>query len=452
MMNALTRTRTTLLAAVLILAVSAGDLHASLKGPGRLARKRLSSSVVQVSVYDWRGIFVRQGWGFFINTEGDIVTVRSLLEGGAYVEATTVKRETFLVNRVIAEDVEGNFIRLGLEYPPERFAYLQKSAPLPDIGDRILVGGGTGCEPGAFLDGFIEDIRKVPMYGYLIRVGSPFATLGSPIFNESGVLIGVIILRLENGVSAAWAVPVGRISKVMTGDVRPVDHLAWAERKPGTWEDTTVGAYMTGLAHYWTGQYGRAIPKLKKATRDERFRQEAYFLIGCCNDAVGHFVDSAAAYSMAVKLGESSHEAYLKLTRALLAEGENTRALDAAWAAVRSRPNSYEAYTLLGEVNNIMGFYRDALAGIYVAIKINPRMAAAYHQKGIAFRGQNNHAEAIAALKKAIELDPELTRAYWDLALSYYQSGDRRAAADICSTLEKVDPELSRQLMSEVSP
>jgi cytochrome c-type biogenesis protein CcmH/NrfG len=444
------RTKIIFLAAVLILAVSAGEVFASLKGPGRLARKRLSSSVVQISVYDWRGIFVRGGWGFFINEQGEIVTTRGLLKGGSYVEVTTVKRKTFLVSKIMAEDVEGNFVRLALEFPPERFAYLEKSAPVPDVGERILVGGGTGCEPGAFMDGIIEDLRKVPMYGYLIKVGSPFAAVGSPIFNESGVLVGIVMFRLENGVSAAWAVPIGRVSKVMSGESHPVDHLAWAERSQGSWEDTTVGAYMTGMAYYWSRQYARAIPHLQKATVDERFRREAYFLLGCCNDAVGHYGSSVVAYSMAVKLGESNHEAYLRLARALMAEGKNKKALDAAWAAVRSRPNSCEAYTLLGEVNNVLGFYRDALAGIYVAIKLDPRKAEAYHQQGISFRGQQKYADAIKALEKAVELDPKFKQAYWDLALTYHRNGNQNAAAEICSALEKVDPEMSRQLLSEV--
>lgn len=451
-MKNLRNTALTILSVTLILAVTAVDLHASLLGPGRVARKRLSSSVAQITVYDWRGIFVRQGWGFFINEEGHIITPRSLLEGGFYVEVTTVSRESFLVDKVYAEDVEGNFIRLGLEFPPERFAYLEKSAPLPAVGERILVGGGKGCEPGAFLDGHIEDIRRVPLYGSLIKIASPFATTGSPIFNEKGILVAVVMFRLENGASSAWAVPVGRIAKVMTKESRPSGHLAWAEKRHGNWQGTAVGSYMTGLAYYWSGQHGAAIPRLMRATRDDRFRREAFYLLGCCNDAVGQYSASADAYTMAVRLGDSSHETLLKLARAYQREGGYQKALDATWAAIREKANSYQAFILLGEIYNSTGNYSEALAGIYVAMGINPKRPEAYHQQGVALRGQQKYEEAVRALKKSLEIDSKRSLPYWDLALTYYQSGDRASAARICEALNKVDPELSKELLTRVNP
>ena len=452
MMNRGNRSAIIVLAAVLVLTITVADLHASLQGPGRVARKRLSSSVTQITVYDWRGIFVRQGWGFFINKEGHIITPRSLLEGGFYVEVTTVSRNTFLVDKVHAEDVEGNFIRLGLEFPPERFAYLERSAPLPEVGERILVGGGVGCEPGAFLDGYIEDVRKVPLYGSLIRIGSPFATVGSPIFNEHGVLVAVVMFRLENGASSAWAVPVGRISKVMTEDAKPEEYLAWAEKRQDSWQGTPVGSYMMGLASFWSGQHGVAMPRLMRATRDERFRQEAFYLLGCCNDAIGQYGASVDAYIMAVRLGNSSHETFLKLAKAYQHQGAYQKALDTTWAAIRTRPNSYEAYTLLGETLNSMGRYSEALAGIYVAIKMDPKRPEAYHQQGISLREQQKYGQAIEALKRSLSIDSNCSRTYWDLALTYYRSGDLTSAADICEALKKVDPELSRQLMTRVQP
>ena len=440
------------LAALLILTVTALDLHASLRGPGRVARKRLSSSVAQITVYDWRGMFVRQGWGFFINQEGHIITPRSLLEGGFYVEVTTVSRETFTVDKVYAEDVEGNFIRLGLEFSPERFAYLEKSDPLPGVGQRILVGGGIGCEPGAFLDGYIEDMREVPFYGFLIKIASPFATVGSPIFNEKGVLVAVVMFRLENGESSAWAVPVGRIAKVMAEKVKPVGHLTWAEKRQGNWQKTSVGSYMTGFAYYWTGQHEVAIPRLTNAARDERFRREAFFLLGCCNYAVGQYEASIGAYTMAIRLGNGSAEASLKLARALFQVDYVDKALDATWAAIRVRPTYYEAFVLVGEINSGLGKYADALVAADIAIWIDPNRTEAYYQKGIWLRDIKEYGQAIIAFKKCINIDSRLTRAYWDLALTYCRSGDINSALEICKALKVVDPELSRQLMALVKP
>jgi len=440
------------LAAVLILFVTAGDMHASPRGPDRVARKRLSTSVAQITVYDWRGMFVRQGWGFFINQDGHIITSRSLLDDGFYVEVTTVSRETFTVDKVYAEDVEGNFMRLGLEYTPERFAYLGSSAPLPGVGQRVLVGGGIGCEPGAFLDGYIEDMRKVPFYGSLIKIGSPFATVGSPVFNEKGVLAAVVMFRLENGDSSAWAVPVGRIAKVMAERAKPIGHLTWAEKRQGDWQRTSVGSYMTGLAYYLTGQHGVAIPRLTRATRDERFRREAFFLLGCCYDAVDQYEASIDAYAMAIHLGNSSAEAYLKLAAALFRMDHVQRALDTAWAAIRVEPTNYEAFVLLGKINRAMGKHADALTAADIAIWIDPHRTEAYYQKGVWLREIKKYNQAVTALKKCIDLDPRFNQAYWDLALTHYYSGDLSSAAHICEALKTFAPELSRQLMTRIKP
>ena len=290
------------------------------------------------------------------------------------------------------------------------------------------------------------------MFGSLVRIGSPFATVGSPIFNEKGVLVAIVMFRLENGANSAWAVPVGRVAKIMTEETEPVGHLVWAETRQGHWQGTSVGSYLTGLAYYWSGQHGAAMPRLMRATRDERFRREAFFLLGCCNDAVGKYDASADAYSMAVRLGDSSHETLLKLARANLQQGAFQKALNTVWAAIRSRPDSYEGYTLLGEVYNTMEKYSDALAGIHVAIKMNPGGAEAYHQKGISLRGLQKYAQAIEALERSVKLNPRSSITYWDLALTYYRSGDQASAADICEALKKVDPDLSRQLITRVTP
>ena len=411
----------------------------------------IGASVVQISVFDWRGVFLRQGWGFFINEDAHVITCRSLLEGSFFVEVTSGSRETFTVTRVLSEDLEGNLIRVGLEFRPERFAYLRSAGKIPDEGARVLVGGGQGCEPGAFLDGTVQSVRKVPIFGHMMKVVSPFASVGSPVFSEKGELVGVIMFTETNGGSTAWAVSVGRISRLMSMESTPIDHLQWAERQAGSWRETPVGAYMTGLAHYWGGQHTRAMPYLEKATADERFSKEAYFLLGCCNDANEHYQESVKAYSMAVLLDPNSQEALIRLARALVEKGDHAAALDAAWQAVRLQSNSYEPYLIISCVCNHLGQFEQALSASFVALKLNPSCPQAYREQGLAFRELGKYEESVNAFRNAMKLDPGYAQSYWDLALAYMRIGDREEAAKICGALKKVNLDLSEKLAATLS-
>jgi Tfp pilus assembly protein PilF len=432
---------------VLVILLIASDLNASIIN--RRQKKRMGSSVVQISVYDWRGIFLRQGWGFFINEEGHIITVRHILDGGFYVEATTIDRESYIIDKVYSEDAEGNLIRVGLEMKPEQFSYVVDADGLPDAGEHILVGGGIGCEPGAFLDGYVEEVRQAPVFGFMMKIDSPFASAGSPIFTMDGNLVGIVIFRLENGSNTAWAVPVGRIGKLMANGEHPQDHLVWAESRHVNWLDTPTGSYLMGLAHHWSGEHALALPNLRRAVKEDSFARDAYYLIGRCSEEVGKYNDAAEAYSAAVRLGSDKVDIHINLAQSLLKDGDPDGALKACWTAIRYQPNNYEAFTLLATIYNALGQYKDALAGSHVARKIDASKAQAFYQQGVALRGMGKNEQAVNVLKKALDIDPEMKKAYWDLAMSYYRSGDVRAASDICGALKNIDPAMSDKLSAE---
>ena len=206
-----------------------GILQAAVRG-GRGGRK-LGSSIAHITVYNWKGSFIRNGWGFFINERGDLVTWRHLLEGGSLAEVTTISGETVEVTRILSEDEEGGFVVAGLEYPPDRISYLETLSEFPGKGERVLVGGGVGCDPGAFLDGRVVSVRKALVFGTVVKIASPFATSGSPVFNEEGLLAGVVFLKPEGSGSGAWAVPASNLGRLLKKDYEPVDYAQWAEQE-----------------------------------------------------------------------------------------------------------------------------------------------------------------------------------------------------------------------------
>lgn len=417
----------------------------------RRSNMQIGSAVVQITVYNWRGAFMRQGWGFFVNREGDIVTCRHLLEGGHYVEATSITGETVTVEKVLAEDVEGNLVRVGLEYIPEKMVYLKEATKFPDPGERILVGGGQGCDPGSFMDGTVDSVHKVPVYGLMMRINTPFSSVGSPVFNESGKLVGIVLLKLEKYRGTAWAVPVGKTAGLLKDTKSPVDYHEWSERQDRGWPDTTVGSYMNGFVNYWAGDYRAAVPFLEAAARDERFSKEAYFLLGCCSDAMESYEKSVEAYSMAARLDPESEDVHVRLAEARMKKGDYQGSIDSCWKALHLKPDNYEAFLLLSRVYNAQGDHQKALAMSYGALGLRPNSPQSYVEAGIAFRGLNRFPDAIRLFQKAIKIQNDFEKAYWHLALTHFYRGDADAAMKVCNDLRNINPEMSEKLYAGIN-
>ena len=417
----------------------------------RRSNLQIGSAVAQLTVYNWRGAFVRQGWGFFVNEEADIVTCRHLLEGGHYVEATSITGETVAVEKVMAEDVEGSLVRVGLEYIPEKMVYLKEAAKFPEAGERVLVGGGRGCDPGSFMDGTVEGVRKVPVFGLMMKISTPFSSVGSPVFNESGKLVGIVLVKLDNYSGAAWVVPVGKTAKLLKGNEDAVDYDEWSERQTEGWFDTPAGSYMEGFANYWAGDFKAAAPRLEAAAQDDRFSKEAYFLLGCCSDAMESYEKSVAAYSMAARLDPDSESVHVKLAEARMKKGDYQGSIDSCWKALHLKPNNYDAYLLLSRVYNAQGDHPKALAMSHGALRIRPNCPDSFVEAGIAFRSMNRYPDAIRLFQRAIEIQMDCEKAYWHLALTHFYRGDVDSAMRVCDALKTINPEMSEKLYAGIN-
>jgi len=411
---------------------------------------QIGSAVVQLTVYNWRGAFIRQGWGFFVNRVGDIVTCRHLLEGGHYVEATTITGETVSIEKILSEDVEGNIVRIGLEYIPEKMVYLEKAAGFPEIGERVLVGGGRGCDPGSFMDGTVEGVRKVPVFGLMRKIITPFSSVGSPVFNEGGELVGMVLVTLDDHGESAWVLPVERITALIRDPVEPVELGEWAENQTTSWFDTPTGSYMKGFIHYWAGDYIDALPYLEMAARDNRYSREAYYLLGCCNDALQRFRKAAEAYSMAIRLNSNTPDIYVKLARTMMKEGDINGSLNCCWRALHLKLD-YDAFLLLSMAYNTQGDFQKALATGHAALFMRPDSPEAFVETALAFGNMKKHSDAVRFLKKAIEIKPDYERAYWHLSLAFFNSGDVGSARQTCDALRSINPEMSEKLYAEIN-
>jgi tetratricopeptide (TPR) repeat protein len=282
------------------------------------------------------------------------------------------------------------------------------------------------------------------------KIITPFSSVGSPVFNEGGELVGMVLMTLDDHGGSAWVLPVERITELIKDPAEPAEFGEWAENQTISWFDTPTGSYMKGLIHYWAGDYTEALPYLELATRDNRFSREAYYLLGCCNDALQRFRKAGEAYSMAIRLNSNTSDIYVRLARTMMKEGDINGSLNCCWKALHLKLD-YDAFLLLSKVYNAQGDFQKALATGHAALWMRPSSPEAYFETALAFKNMKKYSDAVRLLKRAIEISPDYERAYWHLSLTFFNSGDVDSARQTCDALRSINPDMSEKLYAEIT-
>src|SRR4030042_2066425 len=154
--------------------------------------RRVEPSIGVLLTYNREGKFVGQGSGFFVNQEGDVITNYHVLKGASRAEVRMTDGSVYPVNRVIAEDEEGDLIRVSTNTPQNLVRPLLIRSSFPEVGERIIVMGTPLGLEKTVSDGIVSAIREIPEFGKIIQVTAPISpgSSGSPVVNMNGEVIG----------------------------------------------------------------------------------------------------------------------------------------------------------------------------------------------------------------------------------------------------------------------
>jgi TonB family protein len=195
----------------------------------RKAAERVNPAVILVTVFDGSGKLLRTGTGFFVADDGRFVTSKQVAEGGANAVAKMSDGRIYNVSGILAE---GNALDLALlkaePKKPVPFVAPAKTVS-PAIGAPIaVVGSSLGHRKTALSEGKIS-ARKSDQSGEWLELSATISSesVGSPVVNENGDVIGVVtsqgapggsgivrpstdvdslLARVATGASAAWQI------------------------------------------------------------------------------------------------------------------------------------------------------------------------------------------------------------------------------------------------------
>ena len=173
---------------------------------------KVRPAVIWVTTFDSKGNLLRTESGFFVSADGRFVTTEHAVEGAANAVAKTGDGGIYNVSGILAASKALGLAVLQADVKPRkllRFLDLNKTGDL-SVGARVMmVGSALAGNEGAARETTItaESSDRLEM-----ATAAPTSSVGSPVVNENGEVVGVIISTAEKTIAR----PIAALDSVLS--------------------------------------------------------------------------------------------------------------------------------------------------------------------------------------------------------------------------------------------
>lgn len=378
--------------------------------------KKIQPSVVAVITYDEQGNKLRQGSGFFISKNGDVITNIHVLNDSYSAKVKTSDGQEYTVTKILAEDTRGDIIRISADIPANVVHPLILSNSLAKVGDRIIVIGSPFGLEQTVSDGVVSGVRDVPVFGEIIKIISPMSpgSCGSPVSNMKGEIIGVVTFQVVEGQNLNFAIHSERVEKLVPDTSKTF--YEWIEEKKNI-RIYSESVHDLGFSSLIKEDYESAIYYFNIVVYINPQFAEAYLHLGYCYDVLKLYVEAIEAYSKAIRI----------------------------------KPEYAEAHNNIGIVYGEIGLHQKAIETFKQAVRNDPEYADAHFNMGITYRKLGQSQEEIEAYKQVILINPEHVAAHFNLGVAYLTINDKNSALDEYKILENLDEDLANKLFNLIN-
>ncbi|NWF56431.1 MAG: tetratricopeptide repeat protein [Syntrophaceae bacterium] len=392
--------------------------------------KRIEPSIVVIMTFDREGKRMGQGTGFFISKNGEVISNYHVLQGASRSRVKLLSGEEYAVKEVVAEDPEGDLVRISVDIPAEKVAPLSISSLTPQVGEKVVVIGTPLGLDQTVSDGIVSAIREIPGFGKILQMTAPISpgSSGSPVFNMKGEVLGIATFLLIAGQNLNFAVPGERIARMVAGSGKSL-----AEREETRKKAATEGAnelYAAGLRYLWAGKYEMAISHFMETVKRDPEHGRAFFQLGYCLSRLGKNEEAIGPYLKARELLPKDPAVYSNLCGVLGQTNRYGEAEEACKQALQLSPNLAEGHNNLAWVYHRQGRYAEAVESGKQAIRLQPDFSEAHYNLGNGYAALKKYDQAAEAYKQAIRLEYDYAEAHLNLGAAYHRMGRYEEAID----------------------
>lgn len=418
--------------------------------------KKIKPAVVTITTYDENGDTLTMGSGFFINTEGDLVTNYHVLNGAYSAEVRTDGGSIYAIRNILAENSTADIVLVDIVDMPKPVHYLDISLETPLQGEHILVVGSPFGLELTVSDGIVSAVRDLPDIGKIVQLTAPISTgsSGGPAVNMAGEVIGVVIFQILEGQNLNFAIP-SRLILDLGTDMK--ESLAnWTKSLEQKHIGEAEKLYYQARYYYILENYDRAIKCfIETASYFEKYVNyrhgdlaviwigyNAYLFIGACYRALGQPEQAIWAYSKSISIYSDYPEAYIHMAIDYETMQMYEKAIQSYEMAIHVNPQNYWPYLNLGGLYADLERYDEAIWASQKAVELNPNCDGAYFNLGFIYQKLLMGEKSVYALKQAIRINPDHVNAHHALGTTYLLLlGDYEEAIECYKQCLRLEPD-----------
>lgn len=358
-----------------------------------------------------------QGSGCFVSETGLILTTAHQVTGVGTMKAKTRDGREFPAD-VVAVDKPRELALLRATVSSSKAARIGDAQTLKNGAPLVGIASPMNLDFSA-ITGIVSNTNRMyqgfPVIQASLQAGP--GSSGGPVFDEEGLLVGIIIGKLEGQDWITIVNPVNNAYDMLRAN----------------------GVPLADSPTPFNGASEDAIIPLDGITRLER---EAIALYNRGVSATTP-AEKAEAYGAAVKLLPGFYEAWFNLAVAKTATRQPSAALEAYRRASELRPDAVAPLRNLGRLLLKEKRFDEAVQSFERVVSIAANDAQTHNDLGEAYRQSGRLADAVRSFREALRLDPGRAATQFNLGLTLAAMGQNHEALSAFENYLKTSPDAS---------
>lgn len=182
----------------------------------------IKDATVHITAYTKQGRGFSMGSGFFISSDGEIITNYHVIKSAYALEVTLLSGEKYVVSSVISYDSEQDIAMLKINLSDTPF--IKISSEGVKTGDTVYALGSSLGLVDSFSSGIVANPDRVISGMSYIQMTAPISSgnSGGPLVNSKGELVGINTMTATYGQNMNFAIKaevIGSLAKTYNKSV-----------------------------------------------------------------------------------------------------------------------------------------------------------------------------------------------------------------------------------------